>query len=128
MRSFNQTGTETGRLSSANPNLQNIPIRTEIGRKIRRAIVASIPEDYLISCDYSQIELRVLAHFSGDELLVKAFKLDKDIHRATAALVAGVKESEVTDEMREAAKRVNFGIVYGLTPFGLSRDFRDSGR
>jgi DNA polymerase I len=120
--SFNQTTTETGRLSSTNPNLQNIPIKTDIGRKIRQAIIVSRPQDYLLACDYSQIELRVLAHFSEDLTLITAFKADKDIHKATAALIYGIEETEVTGAMREVAKRVNFGISYGLTPFGLSRD------
>jgi DNA polymerase-1 len=120
--SFNQTGTETGRLSSSNPNLQNIPIKTDIGRNIRKAIIASGADYYLLSCDYSQIELRILAHLSRDENLIKEFKNDKDIHKATAALTYGVEEKDVSDEMRETAKRVNFGIVYGLTSYGLSRD------
>ncbi|HTY45359.1 MAG TPA: DNA polymerase I [Patescibacteria group bacterium] len=119
---FNQTATETGRLSSTNPNLQNIPVKTDIGRKIRQAIIVSRPQDYLLACDYSQIELRVLAHFSEDPALIAAFEADKDIHKATAALIYGVEEKAVTDAMREVAKRVNFGISYGLTPFGLSRD------
>ena len=120
--SFNQTGTETGRLSSSNPNLQNIPVKTEIGRKIRKAIIATGAESNLLSCDYSQIELRILAHLSKDENLISAFKEDKDIHKATASLIYGIDEIDVTDQMREVAKRVNFGIVYGLTSYGLSRD------
>ncbi|MBI4707058.1 MAG: DNA polymerase I [Candidatus Omnitrophica bacterium] len=120
--SFNQTGTETGRLSSSNPNLQNIPVKTEIGRKIRKAIISSGEDYFLISCDYSQIELRVLAHLSGDQDLIKAFNNDLDIHRATAGLIYGVEEKDVNSQMRETAKRVNFGIVYGLTSYGLSRD------
>ncbi|MBM3249343.1 MAG: DNA polymerase I [Candidatus Omnitrophica bacterium] len=120
--SFNQTGTETGRLSSSNPNLQNIPVKTEIGGQIRRSIIASEKDNYLLSCDYSQIELRILAHLSSDEDLIRAFKQDKDIHKATAALIYGVEEKEVSDPMRETAKRVNFGIIYGLTSYGLSRD------
>jgi DNA polymerase-1 len=120
--SFNQTGTETGRLSSSNPNLQNIPVKTEVGRSIRQAITSSGKGYYLLSCDYSQVELRILAHLSRDRELVEAFKKGKDIHKATAALVNGIPEEEVTDEMRELAKRVNFGIVYGQTGFGLSRD------
>ncbi len=119
---FNQTATETGRLSSSNPNLQNIPIKTDIGRKIRQAIIASGKENYLLSCDYSQIELRILAHLCRDENLIAAFKQDKDIHKATASLVYGLEEKDVTDPMREVAKRVNFGIVYGLSAYGLSRD------
>ncbi|MCX5713016.1 MAG: DNA polymerase I [Candidatus Omnitrophica bacterium] len=120
--SFNQTGTETGRLSSSNPNLQNIPVRTDIGAKIRQAIIAASSDNCLLACDYSQVELRILAHLSGDENLIKAFKEGKDIHKATASLIYNIKESEVTDQMREMAKRVNFGIVYGLTAYGLSRD------
>jgi len=120
--SFNQCATETGRLSSSNPNLQNIPIRTEIGSKIRRGITASDKNGLLVSCDYSQIELRILAHLSKDINLVTAFNSASDIHKITAGLIYGVRESDVTDQMRDTAKRVNFGIVYGLTSFGLSRD------
>ena len=120
--SFNQTGTETGRLSSSQPNLQNIPIKTDIGKKIRQAIVAFNQDSYLLSCDYSQIELRILAHLSKDENLISAFKGDKDIHRATASLIYGLEQKDITDEMRDVAKRVNFGIIYGLTAFGLGRD------
>lgn len=120
--SFNQTATETGRLSSSNPNLQNIPVKTDIGRKIRQAIVCGSIENCLVSCDYSQIELRILAHLSADTALIEAFKNDADIHRACASLIYGVGEQDVSDPMREVAKRVNFGIVYGLTSYGLSRD------
>ncbi|MCX5695610.1 MAG: DNA polymerase I [Candidatus Omnitrophica bacterium] len=120
--SFNQAATETGRLSSSNPNLQNIPIKTEIGSKIRKAIIAGGKENCLISCDYSQIDLRILAHLSEDENLVSAFRRGLDIHKATAALIYGVEEKEVNSEMRDRAKRVNFGIVYGLTSYGLSKD------
>jgi len=120
--SFNQTGTETGRLSSSNPNLQNIPVKSEIGSKIRKAIIASGDKYYLLACDYSQIELRILAHLAKDDNLIAAFKNDKDIHKATASLIYGVEEKDVSDSMREVAKRVNFGIVYGLTSYGLSRD------
>ncbi len=120
--SFNQTGTETGRLSSSNPNLQNIPIKTEIGAKIRQAIIASGPKHCLLSCDYSQIELRVLAHLCEDPTLVEAFKRDEDIHRLTASLIYNIAESEVKPPMREVAKRVNFGIIYGQSAFGLSKD------
>lgn len=118
---FNQAGTETGRLSSSNPNLQNLPIRTELGRQIRQAVVACAGQ-LLLSCDYSQIELRILAHLSGDQQLCQAFGEGADIHRRTAALLHGVDESSVTEEMRSTAKRVNFGIVYGLSAFGLARD------
>jgi DNA polymerase-1 len=122
--SFNQTATATGRLSSSDPNLQNIPIRTELGERIRKAFVASRPENILLTADYSQIELRILAHISGDPALRRAFAEDADIHRFVAAQIHGVKQEEVTSTMRRAAKAVNFGIVYGLTPYGLSRDLR----
>ena len=120
--SFNQTITATGRLSSSNPNLQNIPIRTVMGRKIRKAFVAENKMHLILSCDYSQIELRILAHLSGDEVLTKAFIDDRDIHKFTASLVYGVSEDDVTKEMRVSAKTVNFGIVYGMSAYGLSRD------
>lgn len=120
--SFNQTVTETGRLSSSNPNLQNIPVKTDIGSKIRQAIISYDNNSCLLSCDYSQIELRILAHISKDETLIEAFREGKDIHRATAALIYGLEEKDTTGPMREMAKRVNFGIVYGLTSYGLSRD------
>jgi len=120
--SFNQTGTETGRLSSSNPNLQNIPIKTEIGSKIRKAIIASKDDNRLLSCDYSQIELRILAHLSKEENLIISFKNHEDLHKATASLIYGINEKDVTEEMREVAKRVNFGIIYGQTSFGLSKD------
>jgi len=119
--SFNQTVTATGRLSSSDPNLQNIPVRTSLGRRIRRAFVAGADDWSLLSADYSQIELRMVAHFSGDPALRKAFEEDRDIHRVVAAQVNGVPEAEVTDEMRQHAKAVNFGIIYGLSPYGLSR-------
>jgi len=118
--SFHQAGTATGRLSSSDPNLQNIPIRTEVGRDIRRAFIAR-PGHALLSCDYSQIELRVLAHLSGDPALCEAFRRDADIHVAVAAEVFGVAPEQVSDAQRSAAKMVNFGIVYGITPFGLAR-------
>ncbi len=117
---FGQTGTATGRLSSANPNLQNIPIRTELGREIRAAFIAE-PGHVLLAADYSQIELRLLAHFSKDQLLVEAFRRGDDIHTLTAAQVFGVPPLMVTPEHRRRAKAVNFGIVYGLSPFGLSQ-------
>lgn len=120
--SFNQTVTATGRLSSSEPNLQNIPIKTDIGREIRRAFVPLDKKDILISADYSQIELRILAHLSGDKNLITAFKKGHDIHTYTASLVFGVKEKDVTKKMRSQAKTVNFGIVYGMSPYGLSRD------
>jgi len=119
--SFNQTVTATGRLSSSEPNLQNIPVKTEEGRKIRKAFIASSRDSVLLSADYSQIELRILAHLSGDKQLAKAFREGLDIHAFTAALVFGVKEKDVTPEMRGMAKTVNFGIVYGMSPYGLSQ-------
>ena len=119
---FNQTGTETGRLSSLNPNLQNIPIRTELGREIRKAFIPLKQDHVIISADYSQIELRILAHLSGDKNLKKAFEQDEDIHTYTAALIFDVKEKEVTPQMRNSAKRVNFGIIYGMSAFGLAKD------
>jgi DNA polymerase-1 len=118
--SFNQTVAATGRLSSSDPNLQNIPIRTEIGREIRRAFIAP-PGSVLISADYSQIELRLLAHLSRDPALTAAFHEDRDIHAAVAAQIHGVPVDRVTREQRNAAKMVNFGIVYGITPYGLAR-------
>ena len=117
---FNQTGTTTGRLSSTNPNLQNIPIRTELGREIRAAFIAE-PGCSLLSADYSQIELRLLAHFSEDPLLVEAFRNGDDIHRLTASKVFGVPPMLIDAEHRRRAKAVNFGIVYGLSAFGLSQ-------
>ncbi len=117
---FGQTGTATGRLSSTNPNLQNIPIRTELGREIRAAFIAE-PGYTLLAADYSQIELRLLAHFSKDKLLVEAFRRGDDIHTLTASQVFGVPPLMVTPEHRRRAKAVNFGIVYGLSPFGLSQ-------
>ena len=118
---FGQTGTATGRLSSANPNLQNIPIRTELGRGIRAAFIAE-PGHVLLTADYSQIELRLLAHFSRDPLLVEAYRRGDDIHTLTASQVFGVPPLMVTPDHRRAAKVVNFGIVYGLSPFGLSQN------
>jgi DNA polymerase-1 len=117
---FDQTNAVTGRLSSKNPNLQNIPIRTELGREIRAAFIAE-PGCVLLAADYSQIELRLLAHFSDDPLLVEAFRRGDDIHTLTAAQVFGVPPLMVTAEHRRRAKVVNFGIVYGLSPFGLSQ-------
>jgi DNA polymerase I len=117
---FGQTGTATGRLSSANPNLQNIPIRTELGREIRAAFIAE-PGHVLLAADYSQVELRLLAHFSKDKLLVEAFRRGDDIHTLTASQVFGVPPLMVTPDHRRQAKVVNFGIVYGLSAFGLSQ-------
>jgi DNA polymerase-1 len=118
--SFNQVVTATGRLSSSNPNLQNIPIRSDVGREIRKAFVAA-KGHLLLSADYSQIELRLLADLSGDEALIQAFKEGMDIHTAVAAEVMGVEPEEVDDEMRSTAKMINFGIIYGITPYGLAR-------
>ncbi|NBQ15084.1 MAG: DNA polymerase I, partial [Proteobacteria bacterium] len=118
--SFHQAVTATGRLSSSDPNLQNIPIRSDVGRAIRRAFVAE-PGNELLSADYSQIELRVLAHLSEDPGLIAAFDSGLDIHRAVAAEVYGVQPADVTDEQRSAAKMVNFGIIYGITPWGLAK-------
>jgi DNA polymerase-1 len=118
---FHQAATATGRLSSTNPNLQNIPIRTELGRGIRAAFIAE-PGHVLLTADYSQIELRLLAHFSGDPLLVEAYRKNEDIHTLTASQVFGVPPLMVTADHRRQAKVVNFGIVYGLSPFGLSQN------
>jgi DNA polymerase-1 len=117
---FNQTGTTTGRLSSSDPNLQNIPIRSELGNKIRKAIIAP-PGTYLLSADYSQIDLRVLAHLSQDPGLIAAFAQDEDIHATTASTLFGIPRNEVTPEMRRNAKTVNFGVVYGMSDYGLEQ-------
>jgi DNA polymerase-1 len=117
---FNQTSTATGRLSSANPNLQNIPVRTELGREIRAAFVAP-PGRVLLSADYSQIELRILAHLSGDAVLLEAFRKREDIHSRTAQEVFGVAPLLQTPEHRRVAKVINFGVIYGLSPFGLAQ-------
>ncbi|MDQ0161098.1 DNA polymerase I [Aeribacillus alveayuensis] len=119
---FNQALTQTGRLSSTDPNLQNIPIRLEEGRKIRQAFIPSHDGWVIFAADYSQIELRVLAHISGDENLIEAFRQDLDIHTKTAMDVFHVREDEVTDYMRRQAKAVNFGIVYGISDYGLSQN------
>ena len=119
---FNQTATATGRLSSSNPNLQNIPIKTELGRQIRKAFIPGEQGWTLLAADYSQIELRILAHLSGDEQLIHAFANGHDIHRYTASLIYGVAENEVTPEMRSAMKAINFGILYGMSAHGLSRE------
>ncbi|MGI4828189.1 MAG: DNA polymerase I [Janthinobacterium lividum] len=116
---FNQVGTATGRLSSTNPNLQNIPIRTAVGREIRAAFIAA-PGNLLMSADYSQIELRLMAHFSGDALLVNAYQTGQDIHTLTASEVFEVDAATMDKETRARAKAVNFGIVYGISPFGLA--------
>ena len=121
---FNQTVTTTGRLSSTDPNLQNIPIRHELGREIRKVFIPSEEGDTLVSCDYSQIELRVLAHIAGDENMIDAFKHHSDIHTKTASEVFKVPVDEVTSLMRSRAKAVNFGIVYGISAFSLSQDLK----
>ena len=118
--SFNQTVTSTGRLSSSNPNLQNIPVREELGREIRKAFTADDAESVFFSADYSQIELRIMAHFSGDEHMTDAFRHGADIHAATAAKIFGVAPEEVTSDMRRRAKTANFGIIYGISAFGLA--------
>jgi len=118
--SYNQTGTVTGRISSSDPNLQNIPIRTEEGRRIRRAFIAA-PGYRLLAADYSQIELRIMAHVSGDEGLLAAFRRGEDIHASTAATIFGVPLSAVTPEMRRVAKMINFGLSYGMSGYGLAQ-------
>jgi DNA polymerase-1 len=117
---FDQTNTATGRLACHDPNLQNVPVRTELGRKVRDAFVAS-PGNVILSADYSQIELRVLAHLSGDEALVDAFASGHDIHRATAAKMYGLAPGEVTTEQRRSAKAINFGVLYGMGDWALGR-------
>ncbi len=119
--SYHQSGAATGRLSSSDPNLQNIPIRTEDGRRIRRAFVAP-PGRKILACDYSQIELRIMAHLSEDPGLVRAFEQGVDVHRATAAEVFGRALDEVTPNERRAAKAINFGLMYGMSAFGLARN------
>jgi DNA polymerase-1 len=119
--SFNQTGTSTGRLSSSDPNMQNIPVRTEEGRQVRRAFIAEKETSLLLAADYSQIDLRVLAHLSQDPRLLSAFANDEDIHATTASQVFGVPLAEVTPDMRRLAKTVNFGVIYGMSEYGLER-------
>ncbi|MGB2115776.1 MAG: DNA polymerase I [Porticoccaceae bacterium] len=118
--SYHQAGTATGRLSSSDPNLQNIPIRSAEGRRVRQAFIAA-PGHHLIAADYSQIELRIMAHLSGDKNLLKAFELGQDVHRATAAEVFGVNLAQVTPDQRRSAKAINFGLIYGMSAFGLAR-------
>jgi DNA polymerase-1 len=118
--SFNQTRTATGRLSSSEPNLQNIPVRGELGKEVRQAFIAP-PGSYLLAADYSQIDLRALAHLSQDKSLLAAFRHDEDIHSATAAQVFGVEPSAVTPDMRRVAKTVNFGVIYGMSDYGLEQ-------
>ena len=120
---WNQTGTATGRLSSLDPNLQNIPVRTELGKRIRHAFVAGKRGDLILAADYSQIELRVLAHYCGDPVLKQAFIEGRDIHTETAARMHHVKAAEVTSEMRSRAKVINFGVLYGMGAFRISREF-----
>ena len=121
---FNQALTSTGRLSSSNPNLQNIPIRTERGREIRKAFVPEGPDGLILSADYSQIELRVMAHMCGDGHMLKAFQEGEDVHAATAAKIFGVPVAEVTADQRRKAKTANFGIMYGISAFGLAQRLR----
>ena len=118
--SYNQTGSVTGRLASSNPNLQNIPIRSEIGRKVRDAFIGS-PGNLLLAVDYSQIELRVVAHMANDEAMISAFIAGQDIHAATAAAIYGISLEEVDSDQRRHAKAINFGLIYGMSPFGLTR-------
>jgi DNA polymerase-1 len=121
---FNQTATGTGRLSSSSPNLQSIPIKGELSFWLRRAFIPTSRDGYILSGDYSQIELRILAHLSGDSNLVAAFKQDLDIHQFTATLLFGVNKEEVTVQQRDIAKRVNFGIIYGMSSYGLSKELK----
>ena len=123
---FNQALTSTGRLSSSNPNLQNIPIRTERGKEIRKAFVPSTPDGLILSADYSQIELRIMAHLSCDSHLVEAFKQGVDVHASTAAKIFGIPYEEVTPDQRRIAKTANFGIMYGISAFGLSQRLHNS--
>jgi DNA polymerase-1 len=118
--SYHQAGAATGRLSSSDPNLQNIPIRSEDGRRIRQAFVAP-PGRKIVACDYSQIELRIMAHLSEDPNLVRAFASGLDVHRATAAEVFGATVDTVSSDQRRAAKAINFGLMYGMSAFGLAR-------
>jgi len=123
--SYNQTIAATGRLSSSDPNLQNIPIRSDLGKEIRKAFIAD-KGCQLLSADYSQVELRILAHLAGDEALISAFKKGEDVHSRTAAEIFGVSIKKVDEDQRRSAKAINFGIVYGLSPFGLSRQLKIS--
>jgi len=118
--SFNQTGSVTGRLASSSPNLQNIPIRTDLGREIRRAFIPAVGK-LLLSVDYSQIELRIVAHIAKDEAMIEAFQEDQDIHATTSAAIYGTSIDDVTPAMRRHAKAINFGLIYGMSPFGLTR-------
>jgi DNA polymerase-1 len=118
--SFNQTGAATGRLSSSDPNLQNIPIRTDLGKQVRRAFIAGPPGWQLLTCDYSQVELRILAHITQDANLLESFRLQRDIHAATASQILGVPLAQVTSDQRRMAKTVNFGVLYGMGDYGLA--------
>jgi DNA polymerase-1 len=118
--SYSQTGAVTGRLSSSNPNLQNIPIRTEEGRRIRHGFVAG-KNSVLLSVDYSQIELRIVAHMAQDEVMLAAFRAGEDIHMTTARAIYNLPPEQITKNMRRHAKTINFGIIYGMSPFGLTR-------
>jgi DNA polymerase-1 len=118
--SYSQTGSVTGRIASSEPNLQNIPIRSELGRKVRKAFIAS-PDHVLLSIDYSQVELRIVASIAGDEAMLATFRAGLDIHAATAAAIYGVPLSKVTQQMRSRAKGINFGLIYGMSAFGLTR-------
>ncbi len=120
---FRQTGTQTGRLSSTNPNLQNIPIKDDEGRKIRKAFIPTGGKVFL-SADYSQIELVVLAHLSEDPALIKAFTEGIDVHRMTASLIFGLEPEEVSSDQRRIAKTINFGVMYGMSGFRLSRELK----
>lgn len=124
--SFNQTVTVTGRISSTEPNLQNIPVRTELGREMRKMFIAQDDRHVLVDADYSQIELRVLAHIADDEHMIEAFLSGSDIHASTAAKIFGVRQEDVTQEMRSAAKAINFGLVYGMGEFSLAQDLKIS--
>ena len=119
---FSQCATATGRLSSINPNLQNIPVKTDFGKKIRGAFIPGNTGSLLLSADYSQIELRILAHFSNDKTLLSAFNNGEDIHRRTASIIYDTAPEKVDDSMRSRAKTVNFGIIYGMSPFGLAKE------
>jgi DNA polymerase I len=119
--SYSQIGAVTGRLSSSNPNLQNIPIRSEEGRRLRQGFIASKKDNVLLSVDYSQIELRIVAHMAQDENMLAAFRAGQDIHTATAVAIFGVKPEEVTKQMRRRSKGINFGLIYGMSVFGLTR-------
>ncbi|MFH1446019.1 MAG: DNA polymerase I, partial [Chloroflexota bacterium] len=118
--SFNQTGTVTGRIASSNPNLQNIPIRTELGQRVRYGFIAT-PGNFLLAVDYSQIELRVVAHMAHDQSMLNAFSAGQDIHATTAAAIFDVSLEDVTKEQRRHAKAINFGLIYGMSPYGLTR-------